>query len=446
MPKMEGLAALELGPVIAEGRFATIRMVRRHDATPISRDGDVHGACVKILRKRALVENKEVEHTMFERNVMASCDHHYIVKLYFTMQDPTNVYIVMDYSQAGDLFCRLRSVKRFSLATTRVYAAEVLAALVHLHEMLIAYRDLKPENILFSNSGHMLLTDFGLAKSFKDCEKSYTVVGTCDYMAPELIKGTGHGMMVDHWAYGVLLFEMLAGQGPFAATEEAETVGKIMNVHFSFPPAMDTHAKDMISRLLTKDPVRRMSFEEEHPAVVKARRKPRPCKAHPFFGDIDWNDVAKGALTPPWVPFEDSKTSEGKQASTPAEWRRALAEVSEDDGDGIDQQVFKGWDKPKSIREESIPVAAARKQKLEQAMIDRLEKEEEEKRALDKEFEEACAREKVAASEKEAATKAVTHEKMADDLESVVSFDGARPMARLTTAKTPRLGVIWCNR
>jgi serine/threonine protein kinase len=128
---------------------------------------------------------------------------------YATFQDDTNLYMLMEYVIGGELFCHLRKSGRFANDTARIFAAEVVLALEHLHSKDILYRDLKPENLLLDRTGHIKICDFGFAKHVED--RTWTLCGTPEYLAPEIIQSKGHGKAVDWWALGVLLFEMLAG-------------------------------------------------------------------------------------------------------------------------------------------------------------------------------------------------------------------------------------------
>jgi len=175
----------------------------------------------------------------------------FIVKLRYAFQDETSLYYCIDYVPGGELFTYLKKNKKFTLEQTRFYAAEVLLALEYLHNVLnTIYRDLKPENILVDSNGHIKLTDFGLSKI--GVRQSNSFCGTPEYLAPEIIKNSGHTQIVDYWTYGCLIYEMLMGYPPFQAVDKQPNslYKAICEGSFKVPLKMDEDAKDLIKKLL----------------------------------------------------------------------------------------------------------------------------------------------------------------------------------------------------
>lgn len=164
---------------------------------------------VKVLRKRKIIELNQIEHIKSEKELLASIQHPFIVNLIESFQDENNFYLVFDFIQGGEIFRLLRTENAFPNDVALFYVAEIILAFEHLHSQKIAYRDLKPENLLIASDGHLRITDFGFAKKIDD--KSYTLCGTPEYLAPEIILQQGHNHAVDWWALGVLMFEMIAG-------------------------------------------------------------------------------------------------------------------------------------------------------------------------------------------------------------------------------------------
>jgi serine/threonine protein kinase len=165
---------------------------------------------MKVFRKDFLVESKAVSSTFVERDVLKKCSHPNIVKLHYAFQDADRLYLVMDYINGGQLFNVLRdgdSVADEKLA--RFYLAELVLALEYLHDNNIVHRDLKPENILIDEDGHVLLTDFGLAKEHISNEnRTSSFCGTLEYMSPEMIQGQPYSFSADMWSMGILLYGM----------------------------------------------------------------------------------------------------------------------------------------------------------------------------------------------------------------------------------------------
>lgn len=171
------------------------------------------------------------------------------------------------------------------------YAAEVVLAFEFLHSHNIVYRDLKPENMVIHQDGHIRIIDFGFAKEIEG--HTYTLCGTPDYLAPEILKQQGYGRAVDWWALGVLIYEMLTGCPPFYDSQNMRLYDKILVSKPHFPPSMDSDAKDLIEKLLEKDPYKRLG--SGHAGVEE-------IKQHPWFKDVRWDTLLACHVTPPYRP------------------------------------------------------------------------------------------------------------------------------------------------
>lgn len=162
---------------------------------------------IKVLRKAHVVKMKQVEHANNEHSVLSMVRHPFLINLWGTFQDNSFLFMVMDFVPGGELFTLLRHSRRFPAPVAKFYTAEVALAIDFLHQNDIIYRDLKPENILIGADGHLKIIDFGFAKHTRDM--CWTLCGTPDYLAPEVISSRGYNKSVDWWSLGVLLFEML---------------------------------------------------------------------------------------------------------------------------------------------------------------------------------------------------------------------------------------------
>jgi len=247
----------------------------------------------------------------------------------YAFQTRDKLYIVTDYCPGGELFFWLKRDRVFSQARVRLYAAELILALEHLHELDIVYRDLKPENILLDADGHIKLTDFGLSKEAVTgfgreggtktvsycigflCElravptnvmaksplshlTSYVFsqfCGTPEYLAPEILENEGHGKAVDWWSLGTLLYEMCAGLPPFYDTNMEIMYEKIMTAELVFPRHFLPETRSLLQGMLNRDVKKRLGYNGAE-----------ELRAHPFFADLDWDKVMRREIKPMFKP------------------------------------------------------------------------------------------------------------------------------------------------
>jgi serine/threonine protein kinase len=248
--------------------------------------------CIKALHKYTIYRLKQVEHAINEKDILASVSHPGIVRLFGSTNDKQNLYLILEYVPGGDLFHYIRKFGRLNLGTVKVYVAELVLIIEYLHSKNIVYRDLKPENILVDKSGHLKLTDFGFSKFLYD--RTWTLCGTPEYMAPEIILGHGHTKSVDWWSLGILTFEMLAGFPPFTHENTLGLFEKIKEPqNLVYPNFFTVEAIDFISRLLEVDSSRRLGV---------MCRGVIDIKLHPFFSGLNWSGIAERKHPPPYKP------------------------------------------------------------------------------------------------------------------------------------------------
>lgn len=216
-----------------------------------SEPAEAEPLALKCLKKSEIIRLKQIEHVKSEKKILESINHPFIVNLKGTFQTPSHVFMLLDYACGGELFTLLRREGRFSNDVALFFATEIVLAFEYLHSMDIAYRDLKPENLLIDKEGHVKITDFGFAKVVSD--RTYTLCGTPEYLAPEIIQSKGHNKYVDWWALGVLIFEMLAGYPPFYDDNPLGIYQKIMDGYYEFPPHVEPKARDLIKSFLCAD-------------------------------------------------------------------------------------------------------------------------------------------------------------------------------------------------
>ncbi|KAM4066882.1 kinase [Hirsutella rhossiliensis] len=280
---------------------------------------------MKVLSKKEMIKRNKIKRALAEQEILATSNHPFIVTLYHSFQSEDHLYLCMEYCSGGEFFRALqtRPGKCIPEDDARFYAAEVTAALEYLHLMGFIYRDLKPENILLHQSGHIMLSDFDLSKQSdpggkptmivgkngartdalptidtRSCIANFrtnSFVGTEEYIAPEVIKGSGHTSAVDWWTLGILIYEMLYGTTPFKGKNRNATFANILREDIPFPdhagaPQISNLCKSLIRKLLIKDENRRLG----------ARAGASDIKVHPFFRTTQWALIRH--MKPPIVP------------------------------------------------------------------------------------------------------------------------------------------------
>lgn len=281
---------LELIGRLGNGAFGLVRLVENS-----KNKGEAFA--LKAVSKDKVAMSKQESHILNEKRILMGLDHPFITKLYSTYQDRDSVYFLIEPCLGGELFTILRNMNSFDERTSRYYAATVVEIFAHLQERNIVYRDLKPENLLLDSNGFLKMTDFGFAKVIDTT--TYTLCGTPDYLAPEIILGKGHGKGVDWWTLGVLIFEMISGFPPFYSSKQMRTYAKIMHKQVKFPTHFSRHAKDIISGLLCKAPRKRLGVVHGGAKLVRQ---------HKWFKNFDWDKLMHLQLPPPIRPQVKSTT------------------------------------------------------------------------------------------------------------------------------------------
>lgn len=275
---------------LGEGAFGKVRRCR------VIVSGKVFA--LKQMQKADIVSMGQVEHIMQETQILSTISHPFVTNKFASVTTPSNLILIMEFCPGGDLFDQLYKHKSFNPDDTAIYSSQVVLPLEYLHSLGIVHRDLKLENILVAQDGALKLTDFGFAKYIK--YRSWTLCGTPEYLAPELILEKGHGKAVDYWAFGVLFFEMLNGHSPFEAEDHLATYQKILDGTVNYPAKMNAQAVDIIGKLLQKDISRRFGNLKDGTSDIKN---------HPFYKSrkFDWNDFSQRGSAFKLPQFDASK-------------------------------------------------------------------------------------------------------------------------------------------
>uniref|UniRef100_A0A5F9DES2 Ribosomal protein S6 kinase n=1 Tax=Oryctolagus cuniculus TaxID=9986 RepID=A0A5F9DES2_RABIT len=257
-----GIENFELLKVLGTGAYGKVFLVRKisgHDT------GKLYA--MKVLKKATIVQKaKSREHTRTERQVLEHIRQSpFLVTLHYAFQTETKLHLILDYINGGELFTHLSQRERFTEHEVQIYVGEIVLALEHLHKT----------------------------------ERAYSFCGTIEYMAPDIVRGgdSGHDKAVDWWSLGVLMYELLTGASPFTVDGEknsqAEISRRILKSEPPYPQEMSALAKDLLQRLLMKDPEKRLGC---------GPRDADEIKEHLFFQKINWDDLAAKKVPAPFKP------------------------------------------------------------------------------------------------------------------------------------------------
>lgn len=284
------LKDLNMVGVLGEGSFGKVYLVSFNG---LSGANMRKLYAMKIMSKTRIKESNQLLHIYSEKAVMQTVCSPFFVKLYSTFQDERYLYMVMEYVPGGELFTYMRDIAKFTIIQAKFYIAEILVALDLLHRSGIVYRDLKPENILLDACGHIKLADFGFSKRLFD-PVTWTLCGTPEYLAPEIIMNIGHGFEVDFWSLGVILYEMVVGIPPFYHDNHVELCRQIIHGKVGFPPFVDPVTSDLIRKLLAIDRRKRLGYGKGAKAIFR----------HAFFREINWVTMQQRQYSPPIIPVK----------------------------------------------------------------------------------------------------------------------------------------------
>jgi len=284
--------------VLGTGTFGIVKLVQD------GRDGKPYA--MKVMRKKQVMDSKQLTNVYAERELMEKLIHPLILRLFCSYQDDNALFLLLELVPGGELWSLLHGDTRIlpqtslggiSLAHTKFYTSNVLAAIQHFHEKEVAYRDLKPENLVIDGEGYIKVIDLGFAKIIPHGEKSNTLCGTPEYLAPELVLSRGHSTPVDIWAIGILVYELLTNCTPFEDDEPTDMFRKIAhpkeNLKKAFVRAFDKKSKKLVEQILEENPVKRLGCRKGGIAELWS---------NPWFDGFTAEMVERKALNAPFVP------------------------------------------------------------------------------------------------------------------------------------------------
>lgn len=300
-PVKKGVKDFNFGQTLGEGSYSTVL------AATDRASGREYA--IKVLDKRHIIKEKKVKYVNIEKDTLNRLtDHPGVVRLYYTFQDERSLYFVLDLCPGGELLGVLKRMSTFDEECSRFYGAQILDTIEYMHSRGVIHRDLKPENLLLDGNRHIKVTDFGTAKllperrdidgrvefepdSTSTENRANSFVGTAEYVSPELLTDKNACKASDMWAFGCIIYQLLAGRPPFKAVNDYQTFQKIVGLDYDFPRGFPEVARDLVERLLVLDPQRRLSLEH--------------AKNHPFFAGIQWGRGLWDQTAPrlqPYVP------------------------------------------------------------------------------------------------------------------------------------------------
>lgn len=279
----KGVKDFNFGRTLGEGSYSTVLAATDRQT--------LREYAIKVLDKRHIIKEKKVKYVNIEKDTLNRLtDHPGVVRLYYTFQDERSLYFVLDLASGGELLGFLKKMGTFDIECTRFYAAQILDAVGYMHSRGVIHRDLKPENVLLDDQMHVKITDFGTAKILDvrknanggaggpldgvESDRAVSFVGTAEYVSPELLTDKNACKASDLWAFGCIVYQLLAGRPPFKAGNEYQTFQKIVGLEYSFPEGFPDVARDLVERLLVLDPGKRLPIEH--------------IKNHEFFDGITW--------------------------------------------------------------------------------------------------------------------------------------------------------------
>ncbi|KAI0142588.1 putative 3-phosphoinositide dependent protein kinase-1 [Hypoxylon sp. NC0597] len=330
-PVKKGVRDFSFGRVLGEGSYSTVYFATDRQT--------LKEYAIKVLEKKHIIKERKIKYVNIEKDTLNRLtEHPGIVRLYYTFQDENSLYYVLDLCNGGELLGVLKKTGTFDVECTRFFGAQILDAIEYMHSRGVIHRDLKPENVLLDDQLHVKITDFGTArllsdprapqpppriedtgtssrsKDQDDDSRAASFVGTAEYVSPELLTNKNACKASDLWAFGCIIYQLLAGRPPFKAGSEYLTFQKIVNLDYEFPPGFPPAARDLVERCLVLDPARRLTIEH--------------IKNHEFFEGQQFGKILWKMKAPRLRPYGHRKFSRFFGGSTTKKRQRLVMVTS----------------------------------------------------------------------------------------------------------------------
>ncbi|CAD8077010.1 unnamed protein product [Paramecium primaurelia] len=311
------LGEYDIMNTLGTGSFGRVRLAKQKSNNKY--------VALKMLKKIEILRLKQVDHIISEFNILKQIKHPFLIEMSGYTQDERYLYFVLEYIQGGELFTYLRNAGTVQNEEAQFYSAQVVLMFEYLHTKNIVYRDLKPENLLVQSDGYLKLTDFGFAKVVED--RTYTLCGTPEYLAPEILLNKGHSKPVDWWCLGIFIYEMLAGIDPFNDEDPMAIYQKILKGKVKFPRNFDNEAKSLVKHLLEQDVTKRFG---------NLKNGADDIKSHKWYETLNWKDIINKKIKPQYIPVIQSDYDTSNFATYPDSTELPDAVKPQDD-------PFKDW-------------------------------------------------------------------------------------------------------
>lgn len=293
--------------LISQGTFGLVKLMKY-----TSSSGKKNVFALKCMQKQQIVSYKLAGNVLYEKQMMVESDHPFVLKLYKTYQDENSLMMLLEIVPGGELFTYLQTLPGQHVSTqhARFISLCVVAVFDYIHSKGICYRDLKPENLMIDGDGYIKMVDFGFAKVVQD--KTFTLCGTPEYMAPEIILRKGHNKGVDYWATGILIWECETGETPFADYENYDNrviCENILRKPIRTPPGMKKDVRDILIGDQSK------SYGHLSTGLINRRvtkrlgclaRGARDIIERPYFAGIDYQKLLCREIPAPYKPRVDA--------------------------------------------------------------------------------------------------------------------------------------------